>query len=126
MAWGDPLQCRVGRDNDLVESDLAVLAPKPTELAFLTVADGDEVAWHLPNAVNVAGRSRGLWLEAGLGSSSGKELLDDLGDQSPLLRLGRLADDGTQVEFLFGQPFQGTLGDGTESVWAYVLDDAIL
>src|SRR5262249_14389799 len=94
VARRDPLQGRVGRDDSLVEGDLAVFTPEAAELGFLSIPDGDEVARHLPDAVNVARRGRRPGLNSGLGGRPDEELLDDLGDEPSLLRLGRLADDG--------------------------------
>lgn len=47
-------------------------------------------------------------------------------DEPPFLGLSRLADDGREVQFLFGQAFEGALGDRTEAIGAHVLDDSIL
>src|SRR5437588_12911728 len=77
VARRDPFQCGISWDDRLVERDLTILAAKPAELAFLPVADGDEVARHLTDAVNVARWGGGLGLDAALGGRSNEDLRDN-------------------------------------------------
>ena len=94
MAGRDPFQRRVRRKERLVEDDLLVLAAQPAEPRLQPLADGLKRARHLADAVDVSvllalasgGRRRS-------GPACDEEILDHLGDQPPLARLDRLADD---------------------------------
>ncbi len=124
VAGRDPFEGRVGREDRLVEGDLAVLPAESAEPRLLAVTNWDEVPRHLADAVGAAVRAGRLRLQPGLGRRRDEELLDHLGHEPPLLSLGRLPHDRRQVEFPLGQPFEGALGDGPEPVRADVLDDA--
>ena len=112
VARRDPFQGRVRREERLVEGDLAVVAAEPPEAGLQPLADGHEGARHLADAVDVAVLARPPWAgRPDSGPACDEEVLDDLGHEPPLPRLGRLADDGREVQFPLRQPFQRRLGD---------------
>ena len=104
----------------LVEHDLLVLASEPAEAIFLCVADRQQIARHLADPVDVAALAGLLRPQAALGAGLDEELLDHLGHQPPFFGLGTLADDGREVQFPLGQPFQSRFGDRPKPLGADV------
>src|SRR5579871_5733612 len=78
MARSDPLQCRVYRQQGFVEDDLAIFAPEAAETGLLAVANGDQVARHPAEAVQVAVRAGRFRVQPRLWGRTNEELLDDL------------------------------------------------
>ena len=107
MAGRDPFQGRIAGQQGLVEDDLAVLPTQAAEAGFLPIADGQQIARHLADAKHAARLAGFLGHKARLGGGLHEERLDDLRHQPPFLGLGRLADDGRQVQILLGQALQG-------------------
>ena len=50
-------------------------------------------------------------MNAGDRAGRDEEVLDDLGDEPALLRLGRLPDEGAEVQLPLGQPLERRVGD---------------
>ena len=120
MAGRDPFQGGVRRHDALSKTILPYSRPSRPKRGFLAVADREQVARHLADAVDVAGLGVvSLGWRPDSGAACDEEVLDDLGHQPPFLGLGRLADDGREVQFLLGQPFQGRFGDRAEPLRAH-------
>ena len=107
MAGRDPFRGRVRQEKPLVEDDLLVLAAELAEARLQPLADRPEGARDPADAVDML--TFGLvslgWTPAS-GRGLHEEVLDHLGHQPALLGLGRLADDGREVQLPLGQPFQ--------------------
>ncbi len=65
-------------------------------------------------------------LEAGQRPGLHKEIFDDFRHQASLFGLGRFAHNGRQIEFPFGQPLQGRVGDLAKALGLHLLHDAVL
>ena len=124
MTGRHPFEGRVRREERLVECDLGIVDPQPSEPGLQPLANRDQGARNLADAVNVPPLGRRLGVNAGDRCRLDEEVLDHLGDQAPLAGLHRLADDGREVELLLRQPFQGRFGDRPEPCGVHVADDA--
>ena len=125
MARRHPLDGRIVGEKLFVEDHLLVFAPEAAEAWLQAFAGRPQRARHPADPVNMAAFGDLLRLDPRQRAGLEEEVLDDLGHQPPLLGLGRLADNGRQVQLAAGQPFEGGIGDAPEALGIHFFHDAV-